>query len=116
MDIETRKQYMETLREKYFKANKKEKGKILDEYCKNTGQDRKYVIKKFNYKVKIKDKKDYKKRKAKYDGQVIAKLVELWKIFDYPCGQRLEQSIKTELERLRVIGEIKCSDNIANNY
>ena len=113
MNIEARKQYMETLREKYFKANKKDKSKILDEYCKNTKQNRKYVIKKFNYKVKIKDRKDYKKRKTKYDGQVIAKLVELWKIFDYPCGQRLEQSIKTELERLRTFGEIKCSDNIA---
>jgi len=113
MNIEARKQYMETLREKYFKANKKDKSKILDEYCKNTKQNRKYVIKKFNYKVKIKDKKDYKKRKTKYDGQVIAKLVELWKIFDYPCGQRLEQSIKTELERLRTFGEIKCSDDIA---
>ena len=113
MNIEARKQYMKTLRKKYFRANKKEKGLILDEYCRNTGQDRKYAIKKFNYKVKLKDKKDYKKRKKKYDGQVIAKLVELWKIFDYPCGQRLKPIIKEELERLRNFGEIECSDEIA---
>lgn len=53
MNIEARKQYMETLRERYLKANKKEKGEILNEYCRNTGQDRKYVIKKFRYKVKL---------------------------------------------------------------
>jgi len=30
---------MDTLREKYFKATKKEKGEILNEYCKNTRQE-----------------------------------------------------------------------------
>jgi hypothetical protein len=113
MNTEAKKQYMETLREKYFKADKKGKSKILDEYCENTGENRKYAIKKFNYKVKIKDKKDYKKRKTKYTGEVISKLVELWEIFDYPCGQRLKPIISLELERLRGFGEIKCSDSIA---
>jgi len=42
MNIEARKQYMDTLRERYFKANKKEKGEILNEYCRNTKQERKY--------------------------------------------------------------------------
>ena len=114
MNIEAKKQYMETLREKYFKADKKEKGLILDEYCRNTKQARKYVIKKFNYKVKLKNKRDYKKRKSKYDGEVIAKLVEIWEMFDYPCGQRLKPIIKNELERLRELGEIKCNDEIAS--
>ena len=113
MNIEAKKQYMETLREKYFKANKKEKGLILDEYCRNTGQDRKYAIKKFNYKVKLKDKKDYKKRKQKYDGRIIVQLIEVWGIFDRPCGQRLQPMIKEELQRLREFGEINCSNKTA---
>jgi len=37
MDIEAKKQYMQTLRERYLKAGKKEKTAILDEYCRNTG-------------------------------------------------------------------------------
>jgi hypothetical protein len=98
---------MATVREKYFKADKKGKSNILDEYCVNTGENRKYAIKKFNYKVKVKNKKDYKKRKTKYNGEVITRLVELWKIFDYPCGQRLKPAIKTELQRLRDFKEIK---------
>jgi len=40
MNIQARNQYMETLRERYFRANKKEKGQILDEYCRNTGQEK----------------------------------------------------------------------------
>lgn len=114
MNTEAKKQYMETLREKYFKASKKGKTKILDEYCNNTGEDRKYAIKKFNYKIKLKDKDIKRTRKEKYSGEVIAKLVELWKIFDYPCGQRLKVCIRDELEKLRVFDEIKCSDTIAN--
>ncbi|MFH1233952.1 MAG: hypothetical protein V1649_04910 [Patescibacteria group bacterium] len=62
MDKEAKRQYMEILRKRYFKASKKEKGKILNEYCGNTKQERKYVIKKFNYKVKLKTK--YRKKSS----------------------------------------------------
>jgi predicted transcriptional regulator len=111
MNIEARKQYMETLRERYFKAGKKEKGSILNEYCRNTKQDRKYAIKKFNY--KIKNKEIRKPRSRFYDGTAIAVLAEIWKIFDYPCGQRLEEILDTEIENLRAWKEIDCSDAIA---
>jgi hypothetical protein len=114
MNIEAKKQYMDTLRVSYFKASKKDKGEILNEYCRNTGQDRKYAIKKFNYKVKLKSKEDRKKRTCFYDGAVIAVLVEIWKIFDYPYGQRLEEILDTETENLRVRQEIVCSDEVAD--
>ena len=47
MDIETKRKYMETLK-KYLKANKKSKALILDKYCRNTNQNKKYVITKLN--------------------------------------------------------------------
>jgi len=114
MNIEAKKQYMDTLRARYFKAGKKDKGEILNEYCRNTGQERKYAIKKFNYKVKLKSEEDRKKRACFYDGAVIAILVEIWKIFDYPCGQRLKEILDTETENLRAWKEIVCSDEIAD--
>jgi len=47
MDMESRNQYLEVLRGRYLRAKaKKEKSQILDEYCRNTGQARKYVIRK----------------------------------------------------------------------
>ena len=112
MNIEARKQYMNTLRERYFKANKKERGKILNEYCRNTKQDRKYAIKKFNYKVKSKENR--KCRKCFYDGNVISILIEIWIIFDRPCGWRMEEVLNTETEKLRTLKEIICSDEIAD--
>lgn len=33
----------------------------------------------------------------------------LWAIFDYPCGQRLEPLLKEEARKLRALGEITCS-------
>ncbi|MFH1657270.1 MAG: hypothetical protein ABH919_02280, partial [bacterium] len=114
MNKEAREQYMQTLRERYLKADKREKGNILDEYCRNTGQDRKYSIKKFLYKVKLKKPEDRKKKKEIYDNSVKSALAEMWKIFDYPCGQRLQPMIADELEKLRNLGELSCSNVVAD--
>lgn len=114
MNNEARNQYMETVRERYLKALKKEKGAILDEYCRNTKQDRKYVIKKLRYQAKLKDEKLQRKARTEiYGGSVKAPLAEVWKIFDYPCGQRLKSVLVTELDRLRNFGEVSCSEETA---
>lgn len=102
---------MDTLRERYFKASKKEKGDILNEYCRNTEQDRKYAIKKFNYKIRSKEIR--KPRSCFYDGSVVSVLVEIWEIFDRPCGARMEEILETETEKLRALKEIACSDEVA---
>ena len=40
-----RMEYQKVLRERYWKARgRREKSRILDEYCSNTGQSRKYAI------------------------------------------------------------------------
>ncbi len=111
MDRGSKQQYMQTLREKYLKADKKEKGVILDEYCRNTGMDRIYVSRRFNYKARLKDARIPRKaRKEIYDGLVKAALVVIWKIFDYPCGARLTSILKTETEHMRALKELTCSE------
>ena len=44
MDMYSKRQYLKTLQENYLKGSKTEKTAILDEYIKNTGHNRKYVI------------------------------------------------------------------------
>lgn len=110
MDIRSKQQYMETLRERYLCGTKKEKGVVLDEFCRNTNQDRKYVIKKFRYKVKLKTVR--KKRQESYGGDVKSVLTDIWKIFDYPCGARLKPNLVDETRKLRSLGEISCSDAV----
>lgn len=108
MDINAKQQYMDTLRERYLRGTKKEKGEILDEFCTNTGQERKYVIKKLRYKVKLKVNR--KKKEEIYDGEVKSVLVDIWNIFDYPCGARLKTILRDEVKRLKELKEISCSD------
>jgi len=112
MDVHSRNEYLKVIREKYFKAGtRKEKTRLLDEYCGNTGQSRKYVIWKI-HKGMVKPKQR-KKRKETYDGQVRAALAKMWEIFDYPCGQRLKPLLEREVDRLKEFGEIGISDEVA---
>jgi hypothetical protein len=112
MDMESRNQYLKVLRERYLKAKaKKEKTQILDEYCRNTGQARKYVIRKIQPGVDLRPK-PRRKRKQTYDGQVTAALAKVWEIFDCPCGQRLKPILEVELDRLIDLGELRVSDEV----
>ncbi len=111
--MHSRNEYLKVLRERYLKAKtREEKSRILDEYCRNTGQARKYVIRKIHPGVDLKPKQR-KKRKEIYAGEVRAALAKIWEIFDYPCGQRLKPVLQTETERLRELGELKISDEVA---
>lgn len=112
MDMHSRNEYLRLLRERYLKAKaRKEKTQLLDEYCRNTGQSRKYVIWKIHRAV-LKPRQR-KKRKEIYDGQVKAALAKIWEIFDYPCGQRLKPLLETEIERLREFGKVEITDEVA---
>lgn len=110
MDMHSRNEYLKVLRERYLEAEtKKEKIRILDEYCCNTGQARKYVIRKMQPGVDLRPKQR-KKREETYDGQVKAALAKVWEIFDCPCGQRLKPILEVEVDRLREFGELTISD------
>ena len=75
--MHSRNDYLKVLRERYRKARtKREKSLILDEYCGNTGQVRKYVIRKIQPGVNL-GTKVRKKRKESYDGQVKAPLAKV---------------------------------------
>lgn len=112
MDMHSRNQYLKVLQERYFMAKtKKEKSSVLNEYCQNTGQTRKYVIRKINSHVPSIPKK--RRKKHIYDGYVRAALAKLWEVFDYPCGQRLEPMLKEQVNNLRDLRELVISDEVA---
>lgn len=117
MNMNSRNQYLAVIRKEYFQSKKKAKSLLLDEYCKNTGLNRKYVIRKVNHlwlwDEKGRIKKKMRKRRKFYGSEVIMALVKLWEIFDYPCGQRLKPLLEQEIERLRKLGELEISDGTA---
>lgn len=108
----SRKQYLQTLLGRYLKARKRQKGLILDEYCRNTGQNRNYVIRKLGGLAST-EPRPPRKRAPCYGPETARALEKLWKIFDYPCGQRLRPLMETELDRLRRLKEIEVSAQTA---
>ena len=112
--MNARNQYLKVLQGKYFMTkSRKEKSLILNEYCKNTHQNRKYVIRKIRSPVSLR----VKRRGGKpiiYDGYVKTALAKLWDIFDDPCGQRLAPLLKTEVDRLRQQEEIFICNEVGD--
>lgn len=115
MDMLSKNQYLKALIEQrgYLTKSKQEKTKLLDEFCETTGQNRNYVIRKIRSGNYLKVGRVRKARQTTYDGPAKAALAACWKMFDYPCGQRLEPLLKTEVDRLRKLGELKCSNKTA---
>lgn len=115
MDMHSRNQYLREVRKEYLGTqSKKEKGRLLNEAEERTGLERKHLIKKLKSKSNLDTRKENrKKRKRYYDREVRAALVTCWRIFDYPCGQRLKPLVETETDRLRTMGELSCSDETA---
>ncbi len=109
------KEYLKEVRMQYLKTKlKKEKGALLSEACKRSGLDRKYVIRQFKAKSRLDVMpSERKKKRCIYDGSVCAALVRVWKIFDYPCGDRLVPILQREVFRLRNLRELVCSDEVA---
>ncbi|MGC8731049.1 MAG: integrase catalytic domain-containing protein [Halothiobacillaceae bacterium] len=109
-----RNQYLEALRKAYERAAGREaKGRLLDEAEERTGLNRKVLIRKLRAPAAGRKPGRRAKRKATYDGAVAVALVKIWELFDYPCGQRLAPVLKRELHRLRKLGEVLCSDEVA---
>jgi hypothetical protein len=108
-----KKELIKAIKPRYLKSNKLEKGKILDEFCKNTGYNRNYAITilqaGYDYYRVVREGR--KHRKEKYDSYVIIKIIKIWEILEYPCGVRLKSQLVSMAETLERCGEMKfdCS-------
>lgn len=98
---------------RYLKAkSKKEKSKILDEFCANAGYNRKYAITKireFCFKQKESKKRG---RKRSYSRKADALLIEIWKSFDKICGERLHPFLPEGIKVLKRFGHINPTQQI----
>ena len=80
MDMHSREQYLEALREDYRRANKKQKARLLNEARRRTGLNRKVLIRKLAHPAPAKRKKKRAARKASYGAEVVTALVQIWEI------------------------------------
>jgi hypothetical protein len=112
--MHARKQYLADIEKEYERADEGGRTRLLDEAQKRTGYHRKYLIRVLNRTAKPKAAERRKRRRrAEYGAAVTTALVTMWDIFEQPCGQRLAAILKAQLDRLRRLGEVQCSDLVA---
>lgn len=97
---------------RYLKAGRKEKIKILDEFCRNAGYVRKYAIRIFkaSYDYRRVAREGRKPRKKKYSSEAIAAVIKIWELLDFPCGARLKPMLISTLESMARHKEIFVSE------
>ncbi|NPV59244.1 MAG: transposase family protein [Actinobacteria bacterium] len=106
---------------RYRKASKKEKGRILDEFCALTGYNRSYAAgllrkgppaKKKGKRASLEPVGSRRGRKPIYTAEVRKHLVKVWAIMDCPCGKRLAAAMPFALEALERFGEMRLKDEV----
>lgn len=95
MSNESKQEYLVAIRRRYLSSSKKEKEKILDEFCITCNYHRKYAIRKLNEKEKKKaNNKGKRGRKKKYNSPELKEfLITLWKRSNLACSVRLKAMI-----------------------
>lgn len=92
MTIELKRSYINSVRTRYQNSTKKQKTKILDEFCATTKLSRKHAIRALNGKVNLKLIKPG--RKAKYSSaEFLLHLVELWELMGRINSKKMKAAI-----------------------
>lgn len=122
LDLVTRKKIANEITGRYLKASKKERGRILDEFCELTGYNRSYAAwllrqdqpaRRLGAKAgKKPQRKAGRGRKPVYGGEVKAPLVRIWAVLDCPCGKRLTAALPETVKALERFGELKVTDEV----
>jgi len=97
-------EYAEALRSRYFRAARKEKGKMLDEFTEVTGLHRKAAIRLLNRQGQPVTSKR-RGRKRKYGTEVTEALRVVWEASDRLCSRRLQPFLPEMVRILRRHGE-----------
>jgi len=117
------------IQNRYNKATKKAKSRILDEFCQVTGYNRVYAARMLRLMVgkvigytrsggrKIKYVIGKRKRKKTrrpriYTHDVFLALRKIWTVFDFICGKRLAPFMAEAVRKLEQHKEIDITDNV----
>lgn len=111
--MHSRRQYLEEVGKEYASAEKGRRSQLLDEAQRRTKLNRKYLIRILGRGAARPAEKPRRRRGRSYGAAVVGALVEVWEMFDYPCGQRLQPVLRRQVERLRQMRELRCSDEVA---
>lgn len=101
MDYRTRMEYFKAIFNRYRRASRREKGRILDEFCETTGHNRKYAIAKLNGSLEPPPRRRSGPRAPHYAPEALKIIEEVWKRSGYPWSERLKVILKDWLPWIR---------------
>jgi hypothetical protein len=107
MTIDERRKYLRTMKKRYIKANRKAKGRLLDEMEAVTGLDRKTLIRLMN--GSLKRKRRSTQRGRTYGPQVDDALRIIHESYDYICAERLTPNLVQMTRHLAAHGELEAT-------
>ncbi len=105
-------EYAAAVRQRYGKARKKEKGRILDEFCSATGMHRKGVVRLLGAGGRLAPVAKRKGRPVRYGPEVREVLVKVWEAGDRMCGKLLAAVLPALVEGLERHGELKLAAEV----
>lgn len=100
-------EYANAIRERYQRASKGEKGRILDEFCQTTGYNRKAAIRLLGRRPV--SQRRHGGGRTPYGPEVREVLRRLWEAADRICGKRLQPFLPELLQMLERAGEISVA-------
>src|SRR3989344_7421991 len=114
MTIMAKEELISVIKPRYLKSSKKDKGRILDEFCRNTEYNRKYAIKilQAGYDHNRLKNSGRKPRKKIYTRETMMTVMKVWELLEFPCGQRLQPSLIPIVNSLERCEELKVSDEV----
>lgn len=95
MSRKTRNEYLVTMRERYTRmTGRQARSKLLDEFCKVTGHERKYATKLLGGRRRSDPRGSGRGRPTIYGEAEKRVITTIWKACEQPCGKRLKAAIR----------------------
>jgi hypothetical protein len=111
MSMASRRELVRTLGDRYRRAGRKEKSRILDEFVKVTGYHRKHATRLLNQGWEAAPDVARKGRRI-YDDAVREALIILWETADRICGKRLKAILPSLLESMERHGHLSLEEEV----
>jgi hypothetical protein len=108
-----RREVLSAVAERYWSAQRVEKGRILDALCRTTGWHRKHAVRALRRRVidMAVEIPASRQRKRRYGATIKDALTALWEASDHVCGKRLVVMIPTLMPALARHGRLQLEES-----